>query len=107
MANPLIKPVKKAIAEAFGYRNVSVKNGTGTAWGWVDININHLHAKDCKCEGYQHGQSCKDIINNVADFAKRIAKEAIRKSNQEAYTFYSDGPEMTEIDCINTQVHLG
>ena len=106
MANLLVQPVKKAIGTAFGYKNVSVKNGTGTAWGWVHINIQHLHAKDCKCTDWEYGQSCKDVINNVSRFANRIAKEAIRKSNQEAYTFYSDGPEMVEIDCINTQVNL-
>lgn len=34
-----LKIIKKALAEKYGFKNVSVKNGTGTAWGWVEVKI--------------------------------------------------------------------
>ncbi len=39
MANKLIAPAKKALAQKYGYKNVSVRNGQGTAWGWVECSI--------------------------------------------------------------------
>lgn len=34
-----LKIIKKALADRFGFKNVSVRNATGTAWGWVEVNI--------------------------------------------------------------------
>ena len=106
MANKLISPVKKALVNKYGYKNVSVNNGKGTAWGWVQIRLDQPHAKDCSCEGYNYGQSCKDVINNTNHEAEVLAKKAIKESGQEAYKFYSDDGYNTEIDEINTHVSL-
>jgi len=34
-----LKIIKKALAEKYGYKNISVRNGSGTAWGWVEVSI--------------------------------------------------------------------
>lgn len=49
--NQLIKPAKKALASRFGYKNVSVKNGKGTAWGWVECKITTTKPIESECTG--------------------------------------------------------
>lgn len=39
MANQLTTQIKKVLVVKYGYKNVSVKNGSGTAWGWVEVSI--------------------------------------------------------------------
>jgi len=90
MANPLIKPIKKAIAKKYGFKNVSVKNGTGTAWGWVHITINNQVRK----EG-------EDIYTE----ALKIAQKALQDEGLKAYTYLSDDGYGTENDEILVQVN--
>ena len=40
--------VKEALA-AKGYRDISVKHGTGTAWGWLHANITTDKPPRCSC----------------------------------------------------------
>jgi len=73
MANKLIRPIKKALAKEYGYKNVSVVNGSGTAWGWVDATIT-VDKNDT---------TDSEIIEN----ATTIAREALRKNGLKFYTY--------------------
>lgn len=42
-----LKAVKQALAKNFGYQNVSVNAGRGTASGWIEITVNvHKYQKE-------------------------------------------------------------
>ena len=86
--NKLIKPVKKALVKEYGYKNVSVVNGQGTAWGWIMVNINN------QVRG-----------NDVKDKATMIARQALKNENMKAYTFTSDDGYDTEYDEMLIQVN--
>lgn len=89
MANQLIKPVKKAMAKKYGFKNVSVRNGEGTAWGWVHITLNNQVRDD------------RDIYTE----ALRIAKQSLVDEGLKAYTFCSDSGYNDEVDEILVQVN--
>lgn len=64
-----IKTIKKALATKYGYKNVSVRNGTGTAWGWVEVRI------------YVEGET-----KGIREEAEKIIKE----TGVELYTYTDD-----------------
>jgi len=49
------KQVKSILAQEFGQKNVSVKNGTGTAWGWCNIGIKTPDP----CPNKQNSNTCR------------------------------------------------
>jgi len=73
--NKLIRPIKKALAQKYGYKNVSVKNGSGTAWGWVEARIKINEPKD------------KGEADKIYEEATRISREALKKEGLEFYTY--------------------
>lgn len=80
MANPLIKPIKKALSEIYGYKNVSVRNRSGTAWGWVEIEVTTDYE--------DHWDKSREVENQ--------AIEALKKENLKPYTYCSDDGYNTE-----------
>ena len=88
MPNELIRPIKRALAKEYGFKNVSVKNGSGTAWGWVDISIKINKPKDDATDS--------EIEKNVMN----IAREALRMNGLKFYTYCADdgyGTEQEEV----------
>ena len=81
MANKLIPVVKKALAKKYGFKNVSVVNGQGTAWGWVEVAI----------YGYENSERSKK--QEINDEARQIAYKAVKDAGMEFYTYYSDSNE--------------
>jgi hypothetical protein len=45
----ITKTVKKALANTYGFDHVSVKRGRGTAYGWVECQVNLDLPSDCRC----------------------------------------------------------
>jgi hypothetical protein len=77
--NILAKPVKKALVKKYGFKNVSVKTGRGTAWGWVDARIIISKSQACQCkEGETYCQECKNTINQVSQEAQEIGYKAVK-----------------------------
>lgn len=76
--NPLIKPIKKALAARYGYKNVSVKNGSGTAWGWVEALVT------------VEGEESREASQAVGREAEEIAYKAVKEAGLEFYTYSSD-----------------
>jgi hypothetical protein len=86
MANERILPIKKALADRYGYKNVSVKNGTGTAWGWVEARIIVDRPADCGCEA----RLICDHSRAVSQEAETIARDALKNVGLEFYKYSSD-----------------
>ena len=101
--NPLIKIVKKALSDKYGYKNVRVINGRGTAWGWVEASITMPKPKEMTDE------QTKSIYRNPIDKeitknAELIAYEAVKKSGLKFYTYADDGG-YGDHDCFMLSVH--
>ena len=106
MANPKVKIVKKALANKYGYKNVSVKNGQGTAWGWVKAKVylpNTNEPKECNCD-YSKGYTCpqhkhlNEMKDKIHTEAVNIAYKAMAKSDEKFYQYSVDDGYSTEAD---------
>jgi hypothetical protein len=114
--NELIRPVKKALAEKYGYKNVSVENGRGTAWGWVEAKVSVKKPLECSCtDGDATGsffgkgldcQACKEKINKTSQEATSISYESVKNAGLEFYTYTSDDGYNTERSEFLLQVSL-
>jgi hypothetical protein len=96
MANIMCSIAKKALSKRYGHKNVSVKNGTGTAWGWLHVNIKYPKASPCTCEHNQWGiikycDSCKNTMHAEKKLAHAIVREALASENKKLYTYTDDG----------------
>lgn len=90
MANELIRPAKQALAQKYGYKNVSVKNGRGTAWGWVEANIYMDRPQNCTGDNPFYCSNCRETLNNVYTEAHKIMADAWVKAGLRPYTYYAD-----------------
>lgn len=104
MPNKLCKPIKKALANEYGYRNVSVKNGTGTAWGWVEIQVTKPHPETFNFHSCDGGYNCYECRQNGylrADDRRTIEQKAIdalKALDLKPYTYTDDmGYDRTEM----------
>ncbi len=93
--------IKRILASEFGFKNVSVRQDTGTASGWVSINIDiKRDLALCHCEpntpycGY-----CRSQLNE----AHKKADEIIHAEPLEFSTYYSDDGYNTERECVMIQ----
>lgn len=97
--NLLIKPAKQVLAKRYGHMNVSVTNGTGTAWGWVRVRI--IAHKALKCTGDTNGfycNNCKENNRAVEREARELMRNEWAKLGLKAYTYASDDGYDTERD---------
>lgn len=97
--NQLVPIVKKALAAKYGYKNVSVKNGSGTAWGWVCAKINTGKLPTDR----MFTQEEREFANLTRQEAEKIAHKAVEEAGLKFYTYSSDyGSENTE---FNLTIH--
>ena len=80
------KQIKKALGREFGYRNVSVRGGRGTAYGWVHVKIRIPKPHEGEC-----GLYCDDCAKAKED-AERKVWEILEKTGlyDELGTWYDD-----------------
>ena len=102
--NKLIKPAKKALANKYGYRNVSVKNGNGTAWGWVEIKINNQSKPELceRCKSIKENSpfplfgndymchECREKQSYIRKEAQNIIHKAWQEAGLKVYTYCVD-----------------
>lgn len=67
------KQIKKVLSDVFGAKNVSVRAGKGTAYGWVDIDI-VAGARISVDEQYTETE--KNIINETCRKAEKILSDS-------------------------------
>lgn len=105
--NKLIKPIKSALSKKYGYKNVSVKNGRGTAWGWVEAYVNISKPEGCTCkENDPYCQVCRNLINQAHDEGRMLSYEAIKEAGLKFYTYFSDDGYGTERDEFLLTINL-
>jgi len=99
------KQIKKVLAKEFGYRNVKVKGGKGTAYGWVDIIIEVPKPHPLTCEEWEKEKNkdkdiwvstvmfglcdeCREVIDKTKDRVWEILRET--GLINEIGTYYDD-----------------
>jgi hypothetical protein len=100
MANQLCKPIKKALAAKYGFKNVTVKNATGTAWGWVHIKVEVAGPEKCFCQQFSRCQECKKLDAATCNEAREIAYKALHELNLKFHTYCSDDGYNSDRDCV-------
>jgi hypothetical protein len=101
MANKLIQVVKKALAAKYGYKNVSVTNGSGTAWGWVCAKINTGKLPTQRMFTDEE----RKIVNEIHAEAEKIAHKAVSDAGLKFYTYCSDDGYGTENSEFNLTIN--
>jgi len=81
------REVKKVLAPIYGFKNVGVASGRGTARGWVDVHI-----------GVKRGTEREEIIN-IGESVRKLLKAKFK-----FYTYCSDDGFDTDRDCLLIQV---
>ena len=89
--------VKQALAKKYGHKNVQVRRGTGTAYGWVEARI-MVDKKAPSCDncrqvnGYviDRCYHCSNEYSEIGQEARRIAYSAMKAANKSFYTYTSD-----------------
>lgn len=94
----LTKIVKKALGEKYGFKNVSVKRGRGTASGWVEARVSlDKERPTCEmCPNYMRCYSCGEKYRNDRLEAEKIAYKAVNEAGLRFHTYYSDDGYGTE-----------
>jgi hypothetical protein len=100
--NKLIAPAKKALAEKYGFRNVSVRNGQGTAWGWVEVSITIDKPANFSMldENGFYSRECRGNMDTISREAKQIMSKAWDKLGLKPYTYCSDDGYNSEKDDV-------
>jgi len=103
--NKLIKPAKKILSLKYGHKNVSVKNGQGTAWGWVNVNIDYpKSAVQCLGDTPFYCSNCSKAIQAISEEAEQLMNIAWQEAGVKPYSFCSDN-NSSEINEVIVQVH--
>jgi len=85
------RKIKEVLAKEFGWRNVKVKGGRGTSYGWVDIYITAKkpHKGECKNKGLGGiCEQCRRKIEEVKSKAWEILER--EKLTDELFTWHDD-----------------
>lgn len=88
--NQLIRPAKQVLVKRYGYQNVSVKNGSGTAWGWVEVRITTNKPTTCTGNNPFYCTKCKEHMNQISTEATKLMYTAWQKLGLKPYTYCSD-----------------
>jgi len=101
------KIVKAALAERFGRANVSVHQGSGTAYGWIDASVTiGSKPKDCFCEPRQpYCSRCREALNEAGKEGRDRVMLAMQKANAEFSHYYGD-MDNEERNCFNLSVNF-
>ena len=85
------RQIKKALAEEFGYKNVSVKGDRGTAYGWVNIKIVAKKPEGEDCNPGDPYWKCEKTREKIDQIKKRVW-QILKETGLDRYlfSFYDD-----------------
>lgn len=115
MPNELCKPIKSALVKIYGAKNVSVKNGRGTAWGWVEIGVSmpevehkedHHMANKYAFGDEMYCVTCPRLRNDKRMEVEMHALKALKDAGLEPHTYCSDDGYGQDNDCILVDVNF-
>ena len=94
MQQSLTQVVKKALAETYGFHNVKVRRGRGTAAGWVEASVT-IHGKEPTCAActvsvYGKCYQCTEKVRAIRAQAEKIAYDAVQKAGLRFGIYYPD-----------------
>ncbi len=90
----LTQVVKQALAATYGYQNVKVRRGRGTAAGWVEASVT-IRGKAptcaaCPASVYGRCSQCAEKVRAIRAQAENIAYEAVQKAGLRFGIYYPD-----------------
>lgn len=85
------KTIKKILSSLFGYKNVTVRIGTGTASGWISARVDLAKPENCSCTHTAWGtlERCSSCRQEMAGAHTRFNEER-GKYKLELYTYCDD-----------------
>lgn len=95
--NTLIKPAKTILAKRFGYKNVSVNNGTDSAWGWVRIKVLVDKPTNCLGESPFTCKVCRENNNKITSEVYNLVGKEWKRLGLKPSTYTSDDGYNTEM----------
>ena len=97
--------VKEALARA-GYQDISVRHGTGTAWGWLHVGITANKPLECSCvvnhDDYGRVDTCQ-LCKDARHQANISATDLILEVTGRRRGDY-DGNTLVEVELGETSV---
>lgn len=100
------KIVKATLAERFGYKNVSVTKGTGTASGWIRATIEVEKPHDCYCKPFEvYCSRCKELMQSVGKEARERLYTGMGEAGASFTTYYGDMDNEPQ-DCFNLSIRI-
>lgn len=104
--------LKQALAKKYGYQNVRVWRGTGTAYGWVHASI-QLQKKQASCEmdivqpwgQVEKCYKCQESWRNDQRQAEELSYKAVKDANLSFGHCYSDDGYGTQRSEFLLDVH--
>lgn len=85
--------IKKELIKAFPYYKISIRNGTGTAYGWKTIKIITNIKKRLNEEGFlKYNENEKKQFEEI----KQRANKIIYETGKKIFHFYADDGYNTE-----------
>jgi len=101
------KFVKQVLAKKYGFKNVRVVNGTGTAYGWVEARVNipeptHI---ECDCPSgdnrWLYGHTCprhQTEWRRIEQEARDLVYKKMAEAGLRFYHYYADDGYNSERD---------
>ncbi len=90
-AKEIPKIVKKALAEIYGFKNVTANRGRGTAWGWVEARIKVAKPSSCICSPTtRYCEACRLTLRTAEANANKAVYAAMNMAGAKFYTYCSD-----------------
>lgn len=87
------KVIKKILSNLFGYQNVTVRKGSGTATGWITAHVNLFKDEYCTCEEtlkvYGYPKTCPSCKQQMAGAHTRF-NDARGNYKLDLYTYSDD-----------------
>lgn len=102
--NEITKIVKSILSSRYGFKNVSVTRGKGTASGWVDARITVAKPENCFCTNTGWCQVCREKINKTSEEAREVVYAEMEKQGKEFYNYSDDMGG--ENDCFSLRVSI-
>jgi len=98
------RAIKKALSREFGRKNVRVRGGRGTAYGWVDVTVT-IPANFQIINGGYYTQEAKEAMNQTQ---KKVIEILKREGLWEQLgIYYDDMPDASERKEITIDVKFG
>lgn len=85
--------IKSLLALRFGFKNVRVVRGRGTASGWIEAFVKVNKPKACDGDQnsmYGYCNACTEVIRNKEAEARKLAYQAMAKIGRKFGTYYVD-----------------